>query len=63
MEYDKNKYYSVAFIKQGSKNMPAYMREEIKKLIPEKVKNDKGVEYIGAKISERLFAYLFNKRW
>jgi len=63
MAYDKDKYYGYEFIKQRTKRAPAYMREEIQKLRPQKVLNNVGKEIMGTKISERLHAYIFSNRW
>ena len=63
MTYDKDKLYSYAYIKQSLKGAPAYMRDEIKKLKQVPTTNSNGKEYIGTKISARVFAYVFKKHW
>lgn len=63
MVYDKDKLYSLEHIKQRLKKAPAYMREELKHLKAIPAKNNKGEEVIATKISERLFAFLFNKHF
>lgn len=63
MDYSRDKYYSYEFVKQRTKNVPAYMRSEIEKLKPKSVKNSSGKMISGVRISQRLHEYLFNNKW
>lgn len=63
--YDPNKEYSIKYITQimANRKNPYYMRRELSKLKPVPRKNKMGEIYYASKISERLFHFLFNKKF
>lgn len=61
--YDPEKLYSYDFVVQHLKKGPMYMQKLISTLKPVKGTNDKGEEVMKTKISNKIFAYIYNKEW
>lgn len=61
--YDKDKLYSYKFVVQHLNKGPMYMKKLIPSLEQIPGKNAKGEEVTKTKITNKIFAFIYNNEW